>query len=106
MTDKRFKITSEMPEGWVDIIDTDSNQTLCNIRIEYADYMVNLLNELDDDFNDVVSTLFKVQEENRNTKAVLQDFMEILNRLQSDPNDEQTLGVARDMLQNMGVDLK
>lgn len=106
MTDKRFKTTSELPKGWVDIIDNDNNQTLCNIRTEYADHMVNLLNELDDDFNDVVSTLFKVQEENRNTKAVLQDFMEILNRLQSDPNDKQTLGVARDMLQNMGVDLK
>ena len=95
-----------MPEGWVDIIDNDNDQTLCNIRVEYADYMVKLLNELDDDFNDVVSTLFKVQAENRNTKAVLEDFMEILNRLQSDPNNQQTLGVARDMLQNMGVDLK
>ena len=43
---KRFKMTSELPKGWVDIIDTDNNQTLCNIRIEYANYMVNLLNEL------------------------------------------------------------
>ena len=43
---KRFKITSEMPEGWVDIIDTDNNQTLCNIRVEYADNMIGLLNEL------------------------------------------------------------
>lgn len=46
MTAKRFKMTSELPKGWVDIIDIDNNQTLCNIRIEYANHMVNLLNEL------------------------------------------------------------
>lgn len=39
-------MTPELPKGWVDIIDIDNNQTLCNIRIEYANYMVNLLNEL------------------------------------------------------------
>jgi len=46
MTAERFKMTSELPKGWVDIIDRDNNQTLCNIRIEYANHMVNLLNEL------------------------------------------------------------
>ena len=106
MTDKRFKITSELPEGWVDIVDNDNGQTLCNIRVEYADYMVKLLNDLNDDFNDAVSTLFEVQRENSNTKSILRDFIKILNRLQADPNNEQTLSVARDMLQNMGVELK
>lgn len=49
MTEERFKMTSELPKGWVDIIDTDNNQTLCNIRIEYANHMVNFLNELDEE---------------------------------------------------------
>ena len=43
---------------------------------------------------------------NKNLKATLNDFINILNRLQSNPNNEQTLNVARDMLQNMGVDLE
>jgi regulator of replication initiation timing len=42
---------------------------------------------------------------NKNLKAILNDFINILNRLQSNPTDKQTLGVARDMLQNMGKEL-
>lgn len=41
--------------------------------------------------------------ENENTKSILDDFMWILNVLQANPNDTKRLGVARDMLQNMGV---
>lgn len=37
---------------------------------------------------------------------VLKDFMDILNRLQANPNDQALLGVARDMLLNMEVELK
>lgn len=44
--------------------------------------------------------------ENKNLKAVLNDFINICNRLQSNPTDKQTISVARDMLQNMGVDLE
>ena len=43
---------------------------------------------------------------NKNLKATLNDFINICNRLQANPTDKQTLGVARDMLQNMGVDLE
>ena len=43
---------------------------------------------------------------NKNLKAILNDFINICNRLQSNPTDKQILGVARDMLQNMGVDLE
>ena len=43
---------------------------------------------------------------NKNLKAILNDFINILNRLQSNPTDKQTLGVARDMLQNMGKELE
>jgi regulator of replication initiation timing len=43
---------------------------------------------------------------NKNLKAILNDFINILNRLQSNPTDKQTVAVARDMLQNMGKELK
>lgn len=43
---------------------------------------------------------------NKNLKAILNDFINICNRLQANPTDKQTLNVARDMLQNMGVDLE
>ena len=43
---------------------------------------------------------------NKNLKATLNDFINILNRLQSNPTDKQTLAVARDMLQNMGKELE
>lgn len=49
MTEKRFGITPELPKGWVDIIDTDDDRSLCNIRIEYANNMIKLLNELNDE---------------------------------------------------------
>ena len=43
---------------------------------------------------------------NKNLKATLNDFINILNRLQSNSTDKQTLAVARDMLQNMGKELE
>lgn len=43
---------------------------------------------------------------NKNLKATLNDFINICNRLQANPTDKQTLSVARDMLQNMGKELK
>ena len=55
MTAERFKMTSELPKGWVDIIDIDNNQTLCNIRIEYANHMVNLLNKLHEEKEQLLS---------------------------------------------------
>ena len=51
---------------------------------------------------DVMNELYN---EKKNLKSILNDFLSILNRLQSDPNNEHLLGVARDMLQNMGVNL-
>lgn len=46
--------------------------------------------------------LKEVSTENKNTKAVLEDFMDILNKIQMNPTDEKLLNIARDMLQNMG----
>ena len=40
-----------------------------------------------------------------NLNGILEDFMNITNRLQANPNDETLLNVARDMLQNMEVEL-
>ena len=45
----------------------------------------------------------ELAKENENTKSILDDFIWILNVLQANPNDTKRLGVARDMLQNMGV---
>jgi hypothetical protein len=126
-TAKRFKVT-----------DNTDNPFLCDWSVtDYADggivnhpmtsenmanVMCELLNELHEDYQDAITTLFKVKEENEqlkssdtitdleteimNLKAILNDFINILNRLQSNPNNEQTLNVARDMLQNMGKELK
>lgn len=44
--------------------------------------------------------------ENKNLKSILNDFIFICNRLQSNQSNKQTVAVARDMLQNMGVDLE
>ena len=43
---------------------------------------------------------------NKNLKSILNDFINICNRLQANPNDKLTLNVARDMLQNMGKELE
>ena len=67
---------------------------------------------LDTDGEQLVSTdeiadkMNELHEKNQNTQAVLNDFINICNRLQANPNDEQTLNVARDMLQNMNQELK
>ena len=45
----------------------------------------------------------ELAKENENTKSILDDFIWILNVLQANPNDTKRLGVARDMLQNMGI---
>ena len=61
--------------------------------------LVNLLNKLSDENEQLKCG-------NKNLKSTLNDFINILNRLQSNPNNEQTLAVARDMLQNMGKELE
>lgn len=48
----------------------------------------------------------ELHKKNQNTQAVLNDFINICNRLQANPHDEQALNVARDMLQNMNQELK
>lgn len=54
-------------------------------------------------FREMEEVKCELAEENENTKSILDDFMWILNVLQANPNDTKRLGVARDMLQNMGV---
>ena len=64
-------------------------------------------------YGEVVDIMNELAEENeqlkcgnKNLKAILNDFINILNRLQANPTDKQTLSVARDMLQNMGKELE
>ena len=91
MTAERFKMTSELPKGWVDIIDTDNNQTLCNIRIEYANHMVNLLNELHNKYIDEYALretlqleLQRVEEENKTLKTRFKEERELAMKLGSE----------------------
>ena len=90
MTAKRFKLIEYLPNV---IQIRDNNQKLDSHEI------VVLLNELAEENE-------QLKFENKNLKAILNDFINILNRLQSNPTDKQILGVARDMLQNMGKELK
>jgi hypothetical protein len=87
---KRFKIGLDL----VTIEDTSKEYGALN-----QDEVVDLLNELHEENE-------QLKFGNKNLKAILNDFINILNRLQSNPNNEQTLNVARDMLQNMGKELK
>jgi regulator of replication initiation timing len=149
MTAKRFKFN-----GATNCIEYNGKSILLD---SYGEDIEELLNELHEDYQDAITTLFKVKEENeqlkssdtitdleteimklkttiqqltndntkqkkklntimkeneqlkcgnKNLKATLNDFINICNRLQSNPNNEQTLNVARDMLQNMGKELK
>jgi len=63
--------------------------------------------------NEVIDLMNKFNKENeqlkcgnKNLKTILNDFINICNRLQANPTDKQILNVARDMLQNMGVELE
>lgn len=67
MTEKRFGITPELPKGWTDIIDTDDDRTLCNIRIEYANNMIKLLNELYEEN-------MKLKSENEYLRCTIKDY--------------------------------
>lgn len=77
--------------------------------ITIVDHETNKRSGSIDDFVELLNTLNDENEQlkcgNKNLKAILNDFINILNRLQSNPTDKQTLGVARDMLQNMGKEL-
>lgn len=95
MTAKRF----ECDKGSQIIID---NETKLHY-IMTLDWECSLVTKL---LNSFVDENEQLKCGNKNLKATLNDFINILNRLQSNPNDKQTLSVARDMLQNMGVDLE
>ena len=115
---KRFKIGLDL----ITIEDTSKEYGALN-----QDEVVDLLNSLNNENEQLKTTIQQLRTDNtkqkkklntamkeneqlkcgnKNLKATLNDFINILNRLQSNPTDKQTLGVARDMLQNMGVDLE
>ena len=80
----------DIPQWYIYIGENDS---------VWQDMLVDLLNAIHEENEQLKCG-------NKNLKAILNDFISICNRLQANPNDKQTLNVARDMLQNMGVDLK
>ena len=67
---------------------------------------------MQDNWNKVVDKLNKqdkrikeLEKENENQNNVLEDFMTITNRLQSEPNNKSLLLMARDMLRLMGKNI-
>lgn len=102
MTGKRWKIHKIQDKGLgvFDLIDTKNNNKYpLDTEWEICVLVRDLLNQLSNENEQLKCG-------NKNLKSILNDFINICNRLQSNPNDKQTLNVARDMLQNMGVDLE
>ena len=128
MTAKRFKLGYVCGDfglidndEWIDLHSMSENSEK-NVQI-----CINKMNELADENEQLKTTIQQLTNDNtkqkkklnttmkeneqlkcgnKNLKATLNDFINILNRLQSNPTDKQTVSVARDMLQNMGVDLE
>ena len=110
MTEKRFMIDDAGT-----LIDMQTRNTY-----DYVSDVCGLLNELTEEKeqlkHDATVLICSNQEYrkeneqlkcgNKNLKNILNDFINICNRLQANPADKQTLNVARDMLQNMGVDVE
>lgn len=63
---------------------------------------VELLNDLDKDRQ----FLKELKIEYKRVSGILDDFMDITNKLQANPNDATSQMIARDMLLMMGIDLK
>ena len=81
------------------IFDTERNREYNLTNGEDYKYLTTLLNRQD-------SMIRLLRIDRNNTHEVLSDFMNMLNRLQSNPNDESLKNQARDMLIMMDVDLK
>lgn len=94
MTAKRFTLFEDL-----DIKDKATGKIYPPCLDKGLSELIDLLNQLNDENEQLKCG-------NKNLKAILNDFINILNRLQSNPNDKQTLNVARDMLQNMGKELE
>ena len=85
MTEKRF--TETVSTGIVTDTLTGKEYN-CDVRID----------------EDLLDFLNQLHMDNENNKRILYDFMFILKQLIRDPNNQKTIHVAIDMLQNMGVE--
>lgn len=65
---------------------------------DYVSDVCDVLNEQDKSINEL-------KKENENLNNVLEDFMTITNRLQSEPHNKSLPLMARDMLRMMGKDI-
>lgn len=86
-------------EYLVNCVDADDITTLLNNLDLKARNRSKALSKLQLQYNDL-------EFEHQNTLNVLDDFINIVNRLQAHPNDSQILNVAKDMLLNMNVVLQ
>ena len=81
--------------------DDEVHDLICNRFLDINE-VVELLNRLEKDRQ----FLKELKVEYKRVSRILDDFMNIANRLQANPNDEVTQMIARDMLLMMGVDLE
>lgn len=68
----------------------------------YGEEMAEEINKLLDKQGKRIKELEK---ENENLNNILEDFMEMLNRLQANPDNEVLQSMAKDMLRMMGKDI-
>ena len=96
----RFTVEIDFDNTIEDIVD----HKMMN-HIDFPTFL-QLANDLDEECVITHEKNIRLKKEKTNVEAVLRDFMDICNRLQANPTDERILGVVRDMLQNMDVELK
>ena len=91
MTEKRF--TTFVENGSVCL--NDALKVYKSVDVHYYEYLLDCMNELNNENE-------QLKKENENLNNVLEDFMTITNRLQSEPHNKSLPLMARDMLRLMG----
>lgn len=76
-----------------------------NDKRYYGFELARLVNELSEENKQLKDKLSEYEKENENLNNVLEDFMTITNRLQSEPHNKSLPLMARDMLRMMGKDI-
>ena len=97
MTEKRYILSHNGKE--------DGILDKTNDKGYYGFELARLVNKLSEENKQLKDKLSEYEKENENLNNVLEDFMTITNRLQSEPNNKSLQIMARDMLQMMGKDI-
>ncbi len=114
LIEENEQLKRKMEKVYNSLVDENEQlKTDIRLHIDDSEKYRKLSLQFDNRNKELISENVLLEEENeqlkcgnKNLKATLNDFINILNRLQSNPNDKQILGVARDMLQNMGKELE